>query len=123
MNEWHNLEEDFCTELTEALIDVNIPFKAIDRPKLRAYEITRNIPYAPTLTNDYVEKNFNNKLNIIREEILDNKVYFIIDDTTDVKNHFAFNVLVGKLDSSKSKPMLISTQFLDEVNNMTISEL
>jgi hypothetical protein len=37
-------------------------------------------------------------------------------------NRYAFNVLVGKLDGEISKPMLISTQFLENVNFTTINQ-
>ena len=48
------------------------------------------------------------------------KSFFVIDDTTDATNRYVLNVLVGILNGGPIEPMLLSTQYLDRVNNTTI---
>jgi hypothetical protein len=46
----------------------------------------------------------------------------MVDETTDKKNRYVVNVLVGSLNGEKSKPMLIMTTFIDQTNKKTISQ-
>jgi len=116
---------EFCSFLAKAFVSANIPYEKLNNPTLKnfLFKFTKeNIPSPNTLRYNYVEDIYNEKITKIREIIGQNTVYFIIDDTTDAMNRYAFNVLVGKLDGEISKPMLISTQFLENVNFTTINQ-
>jgi hypothetical protein len=117
--------KDFCTDLSGALISANTPFEKLNNPYFRnfLFKYTKNnIPEPSTLRKSYVNELYLKKVDKIREEIGDSDVYFIIDDTIDVMNRYVFNTLVRKLDGNLSNPMLLSTQFLETVDNLTISE-
>ncbi len=64
-------------------------------------------------------KTYENVISKIREVLGDNPIYPIVDETTDKRNRYVINVLVGALNGNQSKPMLISTTFVDQTNNKT----
>jgi hypothetical protein len=68
---------------------------------------------------NYIDNLYEININKIREEICNNWIYLIIDDTTDSKGRYVFNVMVGKLDGSHIKSRLLSVQFLNKVNHST----
>jgi len=118
-------KDKFYSELTEAFLYADIPLEKLKNEKLKnfLFEYTnQNIPHLNTLRDGYVQNIYEEKLNQIWHIIGENKVYFIIDDTTDSSNRYVFNALVGILNGFPSKAMLISTQFLEIVNSSTINQ-
>ena len=79
-----------------------------------------NISDASTLRTNYLDEIYESKIEKMRKNVAENKVFFVIDDTTDARNRYVLNVLVGILNGGPIEPMLLSTQYLDRVNNTTI---
>jgi hypothetical protein len=52
--------------------------------------------------------------------LADYPIYLIVDETTDAKNRYVVNIMVGSLNGTHSKPMLISTTFVDQTNNKSM---
>jgi hypothetical protein len=84
--------------------------------------VKREIPNVSTLRKYYVKRNYDSIIDKIRENLSDFPIYLIIDETTDRLNRYVVNVLVGRLDGDKSKPMLVSTQFVEETNYKSIQQ-
>ncbi len=115
--------DQFKSDLAEAFIVSNIPLEKLNNETLKNFFFKytkRNVPKPSTLRNSYIQHLYEQKPQKIRQEIGENNVYFIIDDTTDSLNRYVFNCLVGKLDGKPSNPMLLSTKFLENVNHSTI---
>lgn len=113
----------FFADLTQAFIAANIPFEKLENEKLRKFffkYMKVNIPNASTLRKNYLDEIYQSKIEKIRKTVAENKVFFVIDDTTDARNRYVLNVLVGILNGGPIEPMLLSTQYLDRVNNTTI---
>lgn len=82
----------------------------------------RDISTTQNLRQNYVTKIYENVISKIRDILGDNSIYLIVDETTDKRNRYVVNVLVGALNGNQSKPMLISTTFVDQTNNKTVSQ-
>jgi hypothetical protein len=80
----------------------------------------KHIPDESTLRKGYVKPLYIEKIEKIRSTVDNNNVYFIIDETTDRAQNFVINTLVGVLNGNPTKPMLLSTCFVEETDNSTI---
>jgi hypothetical protein len=58
----------------------------------------------------------------IKQTVGTHPIYLIIDETTDVKNRYVVNVMVGVLNGEQSKPMLLTTIYVNRTNFKTISQ-
>jgi len=118
-------KNEFFADTTKMLIEANIPIGKLDDPAVRDYltkYTKRDIPSARTVRKTYVPQNYENTLNKVRKIVGLNYIYLIVDETSDVKNRYVVNVLVGILNGEKSKPMLLSTTFINQTNCKTISQ-
>ena len=116
-------KKEFWIQLTLAFMAANIPINKLDNPVIKKFlEIFTGfeIPHSSTIYKNYVKNVYDKALDKIRDEIGDNKVYLQIDETTNRGDRILLNVLCGKLDGRKSKPMLISTQILENTKSETI---
>lgn len=65
---------------------------------------------------------YQSTLTKIKNYIGDHPIYFIVDETTDVCKRCVMNVLVEKIDGTFSKPVLLSTVFVETANNTTVQQ-
>lgn len=87
------------------------------------------IPKADTLRKFYIPKLVNSEEERLKEIVRDRPLAIIVDETTDVRQRYVFNVLVLPLDDefnpdakSLSQPCVLKTVELSKVNNRTISD-
>jgi len=81
----------------------------------------RVIPSERTIRRKTIEPLYNEKIMKIKLQIGENPVYFIIDETTDSANRYVLSILVGALNGLVTRPMLLTTNFLEKTNNLTVS--
>ena len=108
----------------EKLIQANIPLFKIENVAFKQLleELSGQImPHSTTLRLK-VDEIYMKTMKKIEEEINENDIYLMIDETQDIKGRFVCNVLVGILNGKPSNSMLIKVNFLKEVNNQTISQ-
>jgi hypothetical protein len=111
--------------LTKTFIEANIPLEKLSHPSLRQFlqkYTKRDVPNPFTLRKNYVSKIYENVIAKVRAVLADYPIYLIVDETTDAKNRYVVNIMVGSLNGRQSKPMLISTTFVDQTNNKTINQ-
>ena len=66
---------------------------------------------------------FNEVISRIKAEVKDSDVYFIVDETCDVKQRKVVNLLVGRINENRySPPMLIDVQFYESVDSKVIQK-
>ena len=63
------------------------------------------------------------KIEMIKRKIGQKDVYFVIDETPDCVNRNVINVIVGILDNSQIKPMLLNVHYPDVANSKAIEEI
>ncbi len=81
-------QKEFFTDLTEALVDADIPLFKLKNDKLRSFLVKytkQTIPDESTLRKNYVTPLFESKLKSIANIIRDEDIYLIVDETMDVK--------------------------------------
>lgn len=124
-------QEDLVMELVEAFMAANIPLEKVDNPSMRNF-MEKNlkggggIPKASTLRELYVTRVFKKQQANIISKLAGQKVVIIADETTDIVGRYAVNVLIQPLNAFKpdeSSAMLVNTDFLTEVNNVSIAQL
>ena len=120
--------KSFNKWLTQHLVEADVPLDKLDscQPFIRLLNgllkmKPRNIPCSKTLRTQ-VDDVYGERIQQIRDKINEDKIYLIIDESTDIKGRFVCNVLVGALNGQPSKPMLLLVKFLDQVNTGSICQ-
>ena len=80
------------------------------------------MPDESTLRKLYVPKIYNELICKIQQELCEEDIYLIIDESTDVEQRYILNILIGKLNGKRSKPYLVYSKELHEVNNITVCQ-
>ena len=76
------------------------------------------------LTNKYIPTLFEECIDEVRKFIGNSPVYFIIDESPDIKHRSVVNVLVGALNGTYSKPFLLKVEMFDcSVDNALIAQV
>lgn len=108
-------QDEFKGDLAQALLRANIPINKIANPSLANFlkKWTKQaIPCTNTIRN-HVKQLYDDTLNQIRSRIDENDVYLIIDETKDILERNQVNVMVGVLNGSPSKSMLLHVEYID----------
>lgn len=116
---------DFFMDLTKMLTECNIPLYKVSNQSFKSFikKYTNNVcPDESTLRKKYLDIVYQQKLNLIRNTIGNDDVYFVIDETTDVCDRQVLHILVGKLDGRTNKPMLLKSTNLDKTNGTTVAQ-
>ncbi|KAL4105233.1 hypothetical protein QTP88_020494 [Uroleucon formosanum] len=82
----------------------------------------QNIPNESTLRKNYIPDIYKNVIEKIINDIGDNYVYLIVDETNDSRGLSIANLLIGKLDGNTGKSYLISCKELVSTNYETICQ-
>jgi hypothetical protein len=102
----------------------NVPLSALRNPTFKNFletNMKRVMPSVTTLRR-CVDPLYEDSINLIRNKIGDNSVYFIVDETTDKCDRNLLNVLVAPLNGNKQKPMLLLSKYIESANNFTVSQ-
>jgi len=118
-------ENEFHLDLAKAFIEANIPLYKLSNPSIKnLFEkfMRRSIPDESTLRKSCINTLYINVIDKIKSKIGNNFVFFIIDETTDACNRYVLNIMVGSLNGSPDRPILLYTTFLEKTNYSTVSQ-
>lgn len=124
-------KDTLVMELVETFMAANIPLEKVDNPTMHSV-MQKNlkggggIPQANTLRELYITRIFNQQQANIIAKLAGQKVVVIADETTDVVGRYTVNVFIQLLNAFKPDEctaMLVNTDFLTEVNNVSIAQL
>lgn len=118
------IENEFHRDLLKAFAEADIPIWKLNHPSLKGLMekyMKRAVPSRSTLENKFAAL-YQEVTSDIRQYIGDNKVYFVLDETTDSEGRYVLNILVGSLNGEYSPPALLSTIFLEATNATTVSQ-
>ena len=115
----------YSADLCAALISGNIAFNAISDPVVRAflakYHTKDKVPDESTLRKNYMEKVYMDKLGRLRRVCAGKLIWISIDETTDVRDRYVANVIVGILDPDFDyDPYILDTVFLSLCTGSTM---
>lgn len=116
--------DTFSVKLAKAFLESGIPIFKLQHPSIKKFfqeECKEVLPSVNTFYNK-VDLIFESTLKKTKEYIGEHPIYFIVDETTDVRKRCVLNILVGKIDGSFSKPVLLNTFFLETANNTTVQQ-
>ena len=119
-----NAKKNFKMFLTQMLIECDIPLYKADHKSFKRLieEISdKKVPHSITLRVQ-IEVFYYLTIEKIRKAVGDDDIYLIIDETTDCKTRKVCNVIVGVMNGTDQRPMLLCVKFLQEVNNETICQ-
>jgi hypothetical protein len=120
-----HLKNEFFADMTKMLIEANIPIEKLMNESFRQFMAkytSRDIPSPDNLRKHYVPQLFREVMDKIRTSIGSSAIYLVVDETSDAKNRYVVNIMVGALNGEPSKAMLLSTTFVDRTNNKTVSQ-
>lgn len=118
-------QSEFNRILGKGLMAADIPLEKLSNPSFRKMlqRISgRKIPHPNTIRGTIVSELSESVVEKIKERIKGRQVYFIVDETTDPASRFCTNIMVGPLDGTKCKAMLINVCFNDDNNNRTVQQ-
>jgi len=119
-----SVSNTFNSDLCQAFIKTDIPLAKLQNFNLKSFlekYTAQSIPDESTLRKNYIQPIYKETLVSIRNSISDGPIWVSIDETTDVDGRFIANIIIGKLNDSKSQPFLLSCQQLDKCNHQTIA--
>jgi len=108
--EQSQVNKQFSLDLTSAFLQSGIPLNKVNTPPLKQFlekYMHRSVPDESTLRKNYVEPVYDATMSKIRQEIGDNDLAFILDETTDELQRYVLNILVMPLNGMASTPVLI----------------
>lgn len=109
--------------LVKAFVEAGIPLSKLNHGSIRKFlesALKMKVCDRRHLSKKYLPIIFKESLHDIREIVGDNHVYFIIDESPDVKFRAVVNVMVGVLNGSYVKPMLLMVKHFDKSVNSTM---
>ena len=112
----------FAIDLCEAFTNADIPLYKLENEKLRKFLFTytkQTIPDRSTISKSYIDKVYAEKLGLLQQKLLNEKLWISIDETTDIKDRYVANLIIGVLGKT-GEVYLAATSFLEATNNITI---
>jgi len=100
---------EFRADLCAAFISAGIPLFKLQNPLFRSFiqkYTGKTVPDESSIRKTYVTPVYDATIKKIKDTIGDSCVYFVLDETTDVKGRYVLNVLIGALNGTMVKPML-----------------
>jgi len=91
---------EFSRDLCKMMVSSNIPLYNVEAASFRKFlekYTTHPIPIESTLRKNYLASWYEVTMNKIRNSVEKNKIWFSIDETSDVDGRFVANVVVGTL--------------------------
>lgn len=118
-------QQNFNKSLARWMISSGIPLYKLKLKSTKNFIETHTkfkCPDESTLRKGYLKPVFEETLENIRNEIGDNAIYLIADETTDVLGRYVINIMAGVLDGKPSKSMLVCTVQLHSGTGEVISQ-
>lgn len=117
-------DDSYSLKLAKTFLEAGIPIYKLRHPSIKKFFLEEHKEVLPCVNTFYgkIDVIYQNTLQKIKDYIGEHPIYFIIDETTDACSRFVLNVIVGKLDGTPSKPVLLSTIFLERTNNTTVQQ-
>lgn len=118
-------QSEFNTHLAKWFMESDIPFNKLSMKSTKFFlqKFTEfECPDESTLRKNYVKPIYTETIQKINSLIDDNRIYLIIDESTDSRQRFVLNIMVGILNGKQHKSMLISSVCLESTNNTTVSQ-
>lgn len=114
----------YSVKLANAFIQAGIPLWKLRHPSIKQFFLEEHKEVLPSMRVFYekIQLIYDEALRKIKDHIGENAIYLIVDETTDVCKRYVLNILVGKIDGTYAKPMLLSTTYLEKTNNMTVQQ-
>ena len=125
-NDTNEESNKYFYDLTKMLISCDIPIHKLNNVNFKSFleKYTKfTCPHETTLRKNYVKKVYEDKINEIRSELKNEKIFISIDETTDSRKRCIGNVIFGALKQRSSKCYLLSCEILEKTNHSTISQL
>lgn len=116
--------DTYILKLTTAFLEAGIPLWKLNHRSIRQFFLKEHNEILPSTFTIYkqIDGIYAKTMQKIKDSIGVSPIYLIVDETTDACRRYALNVLVGKLDGAPSKPMLLTTIYLDKTNNTTVQQ-
>lgn len=127
-----NGQKQFNNDLTDFMIQCNIPWSKLDNPTFRnfmenllnnKYGNNVNLPSESNIRLKYLPKIYEEKKDQIRQELQNKTICLSVDETTDSCGKKVANVLIQALDGTSSKMHLFASKVLEETNYLTTTGL
>jgi hypothetical protein len=103
----------------------DIPLAKLQNSNLKSFlekYTAQSIPDESTLRKKYIQPIYKETLVSIRNSIGNRLIWVSIDKTTNVDSKFIANIIVGKLNDSKSKPFLLNCEQLINATTKLLQE-
>lgn len=108
---------EFYMDLCEAFVAADIPLYKLRNPVLSSFlqkYCGRNIPHETTLRKHYIDPLYSRVVENIKDNLADKPLWVTVDETTDTQGRIVANLVVGTLDSTPSRPHLVSCKILEK---------
>ena len=118
-------QDQFNRLIARGLMAADIPLEKLGNPSFRQMLTNisgKKIPHSNTIRGTIVKEISSSVIDKIKKRIAGHEVYFIVDETTDPASRFCTNVMVGPLDGTKCKAMLVNVCFNDRNDNKTVQQ-
>jgi len=115
---------EYQRDLTDAFLKSNIPLFKVSEKAMKSFLEKYTGRKTPSLTSldNCVNTLYEETLTKIRDQLEDNHLYFIVDETTDVCGRYVLNTLVGILNGEKVKSILLSVKYLSKYDVNSIRQ-
>lgn len=116
--------DTFAVKLATTFLEAGIPLWKLRHPSIKKFFLEEYKEVLPSVNTFYnkLDLIYQSTVQKIKTYIGENPIYFIVDETTDACKRSVMNILVGKLDGTPSKPVLLSTIFLERANNTIVQQ-
>lgn len=119
--------DEFCMDLATMLVSADIPVWKLDQPPVREFfskylKSELSLPSESTIRKNYIPKLYEQKMDVIRNDLKHEYLWVSVDETTDACGRFVVNVLAGAL-KEDSKTHLIDVQYIDSTNHATVAHV
>lgn len=117
-------DDSYSVKLTKTFIEAGIPVYKLQHPSIKKFFLEEYTEVLPSVHIFYskIAVIYQTTLQKIKNYIGTHPIYFVIDETTNACSRSVLNVLVGRLDGTPSKPLLLSTIFSERANNTTVQQ-
>ena len=121
-----NEENTFYMDLCELFVSNDIAITKLNNDNFRLFfkkHFKVILPEESTLRKNYLPKIYEKMLNEIRSNLLNEKIWVSIDETTNASGKAIGNVVVGALKNEPSKCFLLACEILEQTNHSAINQL
>lgn len=95
-----NKQQVFCNDIASMLVEADIPVSKLDHPAVRQFfakYVQHNLPSESTIRKNYIPKLYDEKVQEMRQALVDKYIWIAVDETTDVCGRCVTNVFAGTL--------------------------